>query len=194
MANATAAAPQFQQITYRVQDGLAIVTLNRPRVANAISRRMTRELDRAFDDACLDDRVGCIVLLAAGKHFSSGHDLGTPEHFADKEFPQELDRRPRGSYLKWYENDLQACSRWRRLRKPVVCAVQGLCVYHATAVVACADVIVAADNLKYMPSLLEVNLFPWAAGLQVHKIKEIMLTQRFVLAPEALEVFISPSL
>ena len=50
------------------------------------------------------------------------------------------------------------------------------------------DVVLAADDLKYMPGLVEANLFPWAAALNLQKIKEILFTQRFVLAPEALEV------
>ena len=179
---------QYSQISYRVHGRVAVVSLNRPRVANAVSRQMTRELGHAFDGAVRDDNVRCILLRGEGPNFSSGHDLGSKEHFQDKLFPQELDARPRGPYLKWYLNDVEACLRWRRLRKPVVCAIQGFCIYHGTVVASCADIVLAGNDLKYMPSLVEANLFPWAASLQAQKIKEILLTQRFVLAPEAVEV------
>jgi enoyl-CoA hydratase len=180
--------PAFQQINYSVFGRVAVVSLNRPRVANAVSRLMTRELSRAFEIACDDDRVRCILLRSEGRHFSSGHDLGSAEHFADTAFPQELDPSSRGDYLKWDVNDVEACLRWRRLRKPIVCALRGYCIYHGTVVASCADVVLAADDLRYMPSLVEANLFPWAAGLQPQRIKHILFTQRFVLAPEALEV------
>jgi len=87
-------------------------------VANAVSRRMTRELDRAFDIACLDDEIKCIVLRGEGAHFSSGHDLGSKAEISDKEYPQELSSLPRGEYLRWYANDVEACLKWRRVRKP----------------------------------------------------------------------------
>mmetsp|Transcript_15805 Transcript_15805/g.20762 ORF Transcript_15805/g.20762 Transcript_15805/m.20762 type:complete len:264 (-) Transcript_15805:1613-2404(-) len=149
---------------------------------------MTRELDKAFDSACLDDVVKCIVLRAEGEHFSSGHDLGSKAQLDDRDFPQELSPLPRGEYLRWYTNDVEACLKWRRLRKPVIAALQGFCIYHGTVIASCADIVVASENLKYMPSLVEANLFPWAAGLQPQVLKSILLTQRFVLAPEALRL------
>ena len=107
-------------------------------VANAISRRMTRELDHAFDKACADESVKCILLRGEGKHFSrfvenlqafifrlpfilnlcSGHDLGSDAALSDTVRPQEMDPRPRGEYLKWFTNDVEACLKWRHLRKP----------------------------------------------------------------------------
>jgi enoyl-CoA hydratase len=212
----------FTEITYRVAGRVAVVSLARPELANAVSRRTTRELDAAFQRACEDDAVGCILLRGEGAHFSSGHDLGSPASLSDSKSllliivlllllpssyfffffffffaplrlrlltetaPQETDPRPRGAYLKWRNNDVEACLRWRRLRKPLVCALRGYCIYHGTVLAACADLCVAADDLRFMPSLVEANLFPWAVHLQAQKIKEILFTQRFVLAPEAL--------
>ena len=63
---------------------------------------------------------------------------------------------------------------------------KGYCIYHATVIAACSDIVLAATDLKYMPGLVEANLFPWASALNLQKVKEILFTQRFVLAPEAL--------
>ena len=78
-------AAAFEQISYSVDAaaGVCTVELNRPRLRNAISRIMTLELDGAFAMACNDPAVRTIVLLGAGDHFSSGHDLGSKEQLAD---------------------------------------------------------------------------------------------------------------
>eukprot|EP00040_Diaphanoeca_grandis_P026504 m.148589 g.148589 ORF g.148589 m.148589 type:complete len:295 (-) comp30608_c0_seq2:61-945(-) len=181
----------YTEIAYSVREDLkvAIISLNRPETVNAISRLMTRELDLAFNRACADDCVNVIYLRGEGNHFSSGHDLGSDIQIGDSSFPQEIDVRPRGEYLKWYVTDVEAALRWRRLRKPIVCGLKGYAIFHATVVACCADVVLASPDLKYMPSLVEANLFPWAAsGAGAQKIKEIMFTQRFVLANEAMNL------
>ncbi len=62
----------------RCVTGVAIVTLNRPDYRNAQNSVMTYALDAAFERAVEDDEVKVIVLAGNGKHFSAGHDLGTP--------------------------------------------------------------------------------------------------------------------
>src|SRR5271169_6778926 len=65
-------------VLYEKRGAVAIITMNRPRYANAQNDQMTYQLDRAFLRAGNDDEVGAIILRGDGKHFSSGHDLGTP--------------------------------------------------------------------------------------------------------------------
>src|SRR3981189_2988 len=65
-------------VLYEVRDGTAIVTLNRPDYRNAQNSVMTYALDDAFYRAASDDEGKVVVLRGAGKHFSAGHDLGTP--------------------------------------------------------------------------------------------------------------------
>ena len=121
----------YTEIKVEIHDGnIYIISLNRKSTANAVSRKMNRELDRAFREAELNDSVKVIILRSEGKHFSSGHDLGSDFELSDKEFPQQIDPRPRGAYIKWYENDVEACLRWRHLRKPIICGLKGYCIYH----------------------------------------------------------------
>ena len=63
-----------------------LVTMNRPEFHNAQNSQMTYALDAAFRRACDDDDVKVIVLRGAGKHFSAGHDIGTPGRDVDKTF------------------------------------------------------------------------------------------------------------
>ena len=54
------------------------MTMNRPEYRNAQNSTMTYALDAAFERAVDDEAVKVIVLAGAGKHFSAGHDIGTP--------------------------------------------------------------------------------------------------------------------
>jgi enoyl-CoA hydratase len=65
-------------VRYEVEDGVAYVTMDRPEYNNAQNGKMTYELDAAFRRAVADDDVKVIVLRGEGKHFSAGHDIGTP--------------------------------------------------------------------------------------------------------------------
>eukprot|EP01051_Picozoa_sp_SAG22_P002015 SAG22_NODE_86_length_21440_cov_288.248700_2_plen_273_part_00 len=142
----------------------------------------TQEVDAAFAAACDDDTVGAIVLCGAGENFCSGHDLGSAEHVADLA-ADPYEAGVRGDYKKWSTLDAEACLRWRSLPKPIVAAVQGFCIYHGCAVASSADLIIAADDAKFMPSLVEATFLPW--DVHPRKAKEIMMLQRFVLAEEA---------
>ncbi|MCQ8780043.1 enoyl-CoA hydratase-related protein, partial [Escherichia coli] len=60
------------------------ITTNRPDVLNAQSRVLLEELDDAFLRAADDPEVRVIILAGAGKHFSAGHDLGSPQEMEDQ--------------------------------------------------------------------------------------------------------------
>ena len=61
------------------------ITVNRPEVRNAQSRIMLEEFDDALMNAVDDESVRVIIVAGAGEHFSSGHDLGSPQEKADRE-------------------------------------------------------------------------------------------------------------
>lgn len=181
----------FEQITYRVEPNsgadIAVVSLNRPEYRNAISRIMTHELDRAFAMACASSNVRVIVLRAEGPHFSSGHDLGSKRHIDDLQV-HPYEPGVDGDYEKWSELDVEMCLKWRQLRKPLLCGLKGFTIYHGCAVASCCDLVLASDDLQMMPSLVEYSALPWDLALNTRRAKEIMFLQRFILAPEALEL------
>ena len=59
----------------RVEDGVAVLTLNRPDRRNALSRAMLDGLERVLADVEADDAVGCVVLTGAGGAFCAGGDV-----------------------------------------------------------------------------------------------------------------------
>ena len=74
------------EVLYSTRGAVALITLNRPRYRNAQNSAMTYALDDAFYRAAADDEVAVVVLAGAGKHFSAGHDIGTPGRDVDTSF------------------------------------------------------------------------------------------------------------
>src|SRR6202012_5924637 len=103
------------------------ITTNRPDVLNAQSRILLEELDDAFNAAVDDDSVRVIILAGAGKHFSAGHDLGSPQEMEDQK-KTPLEPGFRGEYRRLWERFFENTMRWRDLPKPTIAQVQGYCI------------------------------------------------------------------
>ncbi|HUA36491.1 MAG TPA: enoyl-CoA hydratase-related protein [Candidatus Binataceae bacterium] len=176
---------EFKKILYDKSDRVAKVTLNRPQYRNAQSRVLLEEMDRAFADADADDDIRVIILAGAGDHFSSGHDLGTPEEKADWE-ARPFGKGVRGEYKRSRYMFLDNTLRWRNLSKPTIAQVQGFCIFGGWMFAAAMDLIVAADDAKFLPSLLQYFSVPY--DIPVRKAKEILFQSRFVDANEACEL------
>jgi enoyl-CoA hydratase/carnithine racemase len=134
----------FETIRYRVDDGVAWLTLNRPERLNAFDMRMLEEVRSVWRSVRTDDAVRCVVLDAAGdRAFCTGVDrhavmgegsmsigaVGGPFHFDDP-----------GAWLGPKANDL-----W----KPVVAAVHGMAAGGAFYLLGEVDVIVASDDASF---------------------------------------------
>ncbi len=175
----------YEQIRYERRNRVGIVTLNRPRYRNAQSRVLLEELDAAFKEAVADDEVRCIILAGEGEHFSSGHDLGTEEERADakqRPWPEGARGVLERSWTLYVENSL----RWRELPKPTIASVQGYCIYGGFLIASVMDLIIAADDVRFLPAHLQLFNAAWDLG--VRKGKEILFEGRFIEAPEALEL------
>ncbi|HZU75720.1 MAG TPA: enoyl-CoA hydratase-related protein, partial [Dehalococcoidia bacterium] len=176
---------EYSQILYERIGRVGRVTLNRPQVYNAQSRLMREEMDAAFAEAIADPEVHVIVLAGAGQHFSAGHDLGTPEEREDQQ------RRPYppgvpGQFERGWMLNVDNSLRWRELPKPTIAAVQGYCIYGGWILASAMDLIVAADDAKFLPGMTQYATAPWDLG--VRKAKEILFQSRFVDADEALRL------
>jgi enoyl-CoA hydratase len=184
MASKLTPASEFTQIRYEVESPIARIVLNRPKYKNAQSRVLREEMDAAFALAETDDDVRVAILSGEGDHFSSGHDLGTPEETAD------LEERPYkdgliGRYDKRWDLNVANTLRWRDFPKPTIAQVHGFCIYGGWTFAAGMDIIIASEDAKFLPSLLQYFSVPWDVG--VRRAKEILFTGRFITAAEALE-------
>lgn len=175
----------YEQIRYETSGRIARITTNRPRYRNAQSRRLLEELDAAFEEAVNDGEIRAIVLAGEGEHFSSGHDIGTQEELDDrKQRPYPEGRR--GRYQRSWDLFVEKSLRWRNLPKPTIAQVQGLCIYGGWIIASAMDLIVAADDARFLPAHFQYFSVPWDLGPR--KTKEILWQARFVDAEEAMEL------
>ncbi|MDP6470249.1 MAG: enoyl-CoA hydratase-related protein [Pseudomonadales bacterium] len=73
-----------------------------------------------------------------------------------------------------------------RRQKPTIAAVQGYCIFGGYLIASCMDLIIAADDAKFLPAHLQLFTAPWDLG--VRKAKQILYENRFIHAAEALEL------
>jgi enoyl-CoA hydratase len=160
--------PEEEQdlVLYERRGTTALVTMNRPRYRNAQNARMTYALDAAFTRAVADDEVKVIVLAGAGKHFSAGHDIGTPGRDIHRPFPRvattswEHADRPgaEGIFIREQELYLGMCRRWRELPKPTIAMVQGACVAGGLMLAWVCDLILAADDAFFADPVVKMGI------------------------------------
>jgi enoyl-CoA hydratase len=171
-----------------IADGVAWIMMNRPAFNNAQNGQMTYALDDAFQRAVNDDSVRCIVLGGEGKHFSAGHDIGTPGRDLHHEFDKRLMLPPHTNkpaaellYTREQEQYLGMCRRWRDIPKPTIAMVQGACIAGGLMLAWVCDLIVASDDAFFqdpvnpLMGIPGVEYFAHAYELPPRVAKEFLL-------------------
>lgn len=181
--------PENEVVTYAKRGKIAVVTLNRPEYRNAQNSVMTYALDAAFQRAVDDADVSVIVLAGNGKHFSAGHDIGTPGrdhhvHYDNKAVMwwDHVDRAGGDQrYAREMEVYLGMCRRWRELPKPTIAMIQGACIAGGLMLAWVCDLIVASDDAFFSDPVVRMGIpgveyfaHPWVLGPRAAK--EILFT------------------
>ncbi|GAO53556.1 enoyl-CoA hydratase [Novosphingobium sp. MD-1] len=175
-------------VLYDAREGVAWITMNRPRYNNAQNSQMTYALDDAFRRAVDDPAVKAIVLAGTGKHFSAGHDIGTPGRDVARSFerthlvPDHVGR-PGAELLYTREQEvyLGMCRRWRDVTKPTIAMVQGACIAGGLMLAWVCDLIVASDDAFFQDPVSRlmgipgVEYFAHAFELPPRAAKEFLL-------------------
>jgi enoyl-CoA hydratase len=124
-----------EPVLYTTDGAVATITMNRPQFHNSQNSQMTYALDAAFRRATDDDAIKVIILAGTGKHFSAGHDIGTPGRDITLPFERKLlypdhTNKPGAEMLYTREQEvyLGMCRRWRDIPKPTIACVQGACI------------------------------------------------------------------
>jgi enoyl-CoA hydratase len=154
-----------EPVLYAVADGVATLTMNRPQFNNAQNSQMTYALDACLRRATDDDAVKVIVLRGAGKHFSAGHDIGTPGRDINKPFERESlwwdhTNKPGAEQLFVREQEvyLGMCRRWHDIPKPTIAMVQGACVAGGLMLAWVCDLIVASDDAFFQDPVVRMGI------------------------------------
>ncbi len=160
-------------------DRVAIVTLNRPEVLNALNLQLVTELDEAISEMERDDGVGAIIITGAGERaFSAGADIHENRELSNDDNREAITEK-RSEYT-WH---LATCA------KPVIGAINGLCYGGGTVMATSLDFLVGCERSRFR--FLAVNYgqmnatwsLPTMVGIP--RAKELLYSGREVFADEA---------
>jgi 2-(1,2-epoxy-1,2-dihydrophenyl)acetyl-CoA isomerase len=154
----------METLTYQVQNGTAVITLNRPAVYNALNVQGKMEIISALKDANRDSSVRSIVLTANGKAFCSGQDLNDRTVDA-RQGPVDI-----GHTLETEWNPLIAAI--RSSEKPVIGAINGVCAGAGLSVALACDIKVAAPGVRFIAGFTQIGLAP-DAGLSFQLVRHM---------------------
>jgi enoyl-CoA hydratase/carnithine racemase len=151
--NAQAPVASAAPLLRSAQDGIAILTLNRPAARNALSEALLDALTREFDALAEDRAIRAVILTARGPVFSAGHDL--------KEMTAHRADPDRGR--AYFADILARCSammqRIVRLPQPVIAAVEGVATAAGCQLVASCDLAVAGADARFCTPGVHIGLF-----------------------------------
>lgn len=188
-------------VTYEARGSVAIVRLNRPQYRNAQNSKMTYALDEAFQRAVNDDDIKVIILGGNGKHFSAGHDIGSPERDAHLSFDRKaviwwdhVDKQGVDSRLaRESEVYLGMTRRWREIPKPTIAMVQGACIAGGLMLAWACDFIVASEDAFFSDPVVHMGIpgveffaHPWV--MNPRAAKEFLYTGERMSAQRAYEL------
>jgi enoyl-CoA hydratase len=162
---------------------VARVILNRPEKLNAQSLGLLAEMDWAFNAAVADPECRVIVLSAAGRSFSAGHDLSSNDQRADTR-ERVAGKDPFAQGLMYRDIYTDSHLRWRDLPKPTIAMVHGQCIYGGWMIAAAMDIVFAADDALFIPTYGDYFTTAWDVGPR--KAKELLFANRFITAAEAM--------
>ena len=134
------------------QNGVGLITLNRPKALNALSDALFDDLIHAARALDKDDEIGCLVLTGSEKAFAAGADIS------------EMSQR---EFSDIYKQDM--FSQWQqfsKMSKPVIAAVNGFALGGGCELAMMCDILLAGDRAKFGQPEINLGVIPGAGGTQ----------------------------
>ena len=172
----------YETILVEAEEGVGIITLNRPDKLNAMNRLLGGELHRAMKAFEADDAVGCIVLTGAGRAFSAGGDIHEQREDDRRYSEEELSRLRDGRRSL----DIGIC------KKPTIGMMNGLAFGGAAVLASSLDMRIGCEDTKFRflaAAYGRINS-TWTLPNQVGwpMAKELLFSARVVEAEEAYRI------
>ena len=175
--------PNYETLDWSLNDGVATITLNRPRAGNALTMQMGQELMDA--SICCDDdpEVRAVVLTGAGRMFCVGADL--------KRFPPAGPKM--ATEIKLLTTWLNAAiSRFTRMDAPLICAINGTAAGAGMSLALIGDMALATESARFKMAYSRIALTPDCSAtyylprlVGFRRAFELYVTNRMLSATEA---------
>lgn len=179
----SAAATDTPVLRLEREDGIAVVTLNRPDAMNALSSALRRALAQAFRELAADDAIGAVILTGAGRAFCAGLDL--------KEMGGEA-AASGGPAAMIEEADMIAAV--RDCPVPLIGAVNGFAITGGFELALACDFLVASSEARFADTHARVGIVPGWGISQIlprwigpGRARELAFTGNFLSAAQACE-------
>jgi enoyl-CoA hydratase len=169
----------YEHIIVERKGSVGVITLNRPKMLNALSFGVFREIARAVDELEGDSKIGCLVVTGSEKAFAAGADI--------------KEMQPKG-FIDMFSSDFSAIGgdRVATCRKPTIAAVAGYALGGGCELAMMCDIIIAADTAKFGQPEITLGTIPGIGGTQrltravgKSKAMDLCLTGRMMDAAEA---------
>ena len=146
----------YDNITFEIHEGVATITLNRPQSLNSFTTAMHAELREALQIVVEDRTIRALLITGAGRGFCAGQDLNDRAVAPDGEMPDLGD-----SIAKNYNPLIRAIT---ALKKPVVCAVNGVAAGAGANFALACDIVLAGRNAVFIQGFSKIGLVPDSGG------------------------------
>jgi enoyl-CoA hydratase len=175
---------EFKNLILEKKEKIAIVTINRPKVLNALNTETLLELDLAIEAISKDNEVYVVILKGGGeKAFVAGADILEMKDMKTNE----------GRLLGILGN--KVFRKLELLDKPVICAIQGFALGGGCELSLACDIRIASKKARFAQPEVGLGITPGFGGTQrlarligESKAKELIFTARIVDAEEALRI------
>ncbi|MBL4764507.1 MAG: 2-(1,2-epoxy-1,2-dihydrophenyl)acetyl-CoA isomerase [Colwellia sp.] len=146
----------FSTISYQIEQGVAVLTLNRPASLNSFNSQMHDEVREAMKDARDNKSVRCLVITGTGRGFCAGQDLSDRAVKVTDEAP-DLGESVEKNYNPLIRNIMT-------MEKPVLCAVNGVAAGAGASIALACDIVLAAKSAKFIQAFCKIGLVPDSGG------------------------------
>jgi len=149
----------YKTLQLTIEDGVAILTLNRPDRLNSFTVAMHEEMQDALTQIETDETIRAVLLTGAGRGFCAGQDLG------DRAVAPGGEAVDLGHSCETYWNPM--VRRLSEMAIPVICAVNGVAAGAGANVALACDIVMAAKSAKFIQSFANIGLIPDSGGTWV---------------------------
>ena len=174
----------YQNIIFAVEDGIATITINRPKALNALNQATVSELKDVVEKIAADKAIKVVIITGAGaKSFVAGADI------------KEMASKNAAEGREWGQFGQNVFTEIENLPQPVIAAINGFALGGGCELSCACDIRYAAENAKFGQPEVGLGITPGFSGTQrlprrvgVAKAKELIFSGKMIKADEAKEI------